>query len=145
MGNLFEDFKTEDDFEVEGIWKEYKGHTKVKIARAGNKNVAYFKYFKKSAKKYENAGTDTKEDIDRPWAEVFAKTIIKGWQSKDGDKWVDGIAMPDKKGVVEIKPFNYENVMKVLLMLPDFFSILREDADKLTTFQKEQEVEDAKN
>jgi len=145
MSNLFEDFKTEDNFEIDGVWKEYKGHTKVKLARAGNKNTEYFKYLRKSAKKYENAGTDTKEDQDRPWAEVFSKTVVKGWKSKDGDEWVDGIFLPDEKGDVVLHSYSPENVMKVLLMLPDFFEILKKDADEVKTFQKEKEEEEVKN
>ena len=145
MTNLFEKFKTEDDFEVDGVWKEYYGTAKIKLARAGNKNTEYFKYLRKSAKKYENAGTDTKADQDRPWAEVFSKTVIKGWQVKEKDKWVDGIHLPDEKGNITLHPFNQENVVKTLLMLPDFFAILKEDADNIKTFQKEKEEEEVKN
>lgn len=145
MTNLFEKFKTEDDFEVDGTWKEYYGSAKIKIARAGNKNTEYFKYLRKSAKKYENAGTDTKRDQDRPWAEVFAKSVIKGWKVKDGDEWVDGIHLPDKKEKIVIKPFTTENVVEVLLLLPDLFEILKRDADNIKTFQKEKEKEEVKN
>jgi len=35
--------------------------------------------------------------------------------------------------------------MKVLLMLPDFFEILKKDADEVKTFQKEKEEEEVKN
>jgi hypothetical protein len=133
---------------IDGIWKEYYGSAKIKLARAGNKNTEYYKCLKKSAKKYENAGNDTKADQDRPWAEIFSKTIIKGWKvkdPKDDKKWVDGIHLPNDTGEVEVVPFNHENVVKVLLLLPDFFEIIRKDADDIKTFQKEKEEKEIKN
>lgn len=145
MTNLFEKFKTEDDFEIDGIWKEYYGTAKIKLARAGNKNTEYYKYLKKSAKKYENAGNDTKVDQDRPWAEVFSKTVIRGWKVKEDNKWINGLHLPNDKDEIERVPFNHENVVKALLLLPDFFDILRKDADNIKTFQKEKEETEVKN
>lgn len=145
MTNLFTKFKTEDNFEVDGVWKEYYGSAKVKIARAGNKNTEYYKYVQKAAKKYKNAGTDTKADQDRPWAEVFAKTVIRGWKVQDGEAWVDGIHLPDERGNIVIKPYTQENVIETLLALPDFFRELRDDAEEMRTFQKDSEEDDLKN
>lgn len=150
MTNLFEKFKTEDDFEVNGIWKTYQGAAKIKLARAGNKNMEYSKCLAKVAedldgKDEKDPEKETREDRDKPWIEVYARSVIKGWQVKDGDKWVDGIHLPDSKGNIIIKPYSIDNVVKALLALPDFFDIIRKDANNIKTFQKEKEEKEIKN
>jgi hypothetical protein len=145
--NFYEAFKTEDNLEIDGIWKEYAGGlVRIKIARAGNKNTSFNKAITKAHKKYKNAGTDTKEDQARPWAEVYVNSVIKSFEVKDEDgNWVEGIYLPDEKGNISFQEASKENIMKVLLDLPDLFDALQDDAKEMETFKKEEEEQDLKN
>lgn len=143
--NFYEMFKTEDNLEVDGVWKEYGGVLRVKLARAGNKNVEFNKALGKAAKKYKDAGTDTKVDQERPWAEVYSKSIVKAFEVKVDDEWVSGVYLPNESGDVELMDATKENIMRVFLDLPDLFDKIKEDAAEMRTFQKEEEEEEAKN
>jgi len=147
MTNAYEMFKTEDDSEVNGVWKEYAGVVKVKIARAGNKNTAFNRALSKTAEKYRGANSDkqNKKELERPWAEVYVKEIIKGFQVKDNDKWVDGVHLPDNKGNIVLKEATKENITQFLLDLPDLFGRIKDDANEMKTYQKEKEEEIVKN
>ena len=135
MGNLFEDFKTEDSLEIDGVWKPYNGHTQIKLTRSGGKNTKYYKDLAEIAEKYNDD-----EDQIKPWAELFAESVIKGWKSKVDGKWIDGIIFPEG-----LRDYSKKNVIEALVLLPDFFSILKKDADNLKTFQKQTQEKDLKN
>lgn len=146
MTNFYELFRTETNLEVDGVWKEYAGGlVRVKIARQGGKNIAFNKALSKIGKRFEKAPNDTKEQIDRPWAEVFAAAVIKGFEVKVDDEWVSGVYLPDNNGNLQLVEANTENIIKVLLDLPDLFTKIKNDADEMRTFQKEEEEEDIKN
>lgn len=145
MKNAYEMFKTEDNLEIDGVWKEYKGVLRVKLARAGNKNIEFNKTLGKAAKKYKDAGTDTKRDQERPWAEVYVKEVIKGFEVKVDDEWKPGVYLPDESGSIVLKDASKENIMQFLLDLPDLFDKIKEDATEMRTFQKEEEEADLKN
>lgn len=147
MTNAYEIFKTEDNLETNGVWKEYGGVVKVKIARAGNKNTAFNKALAKAADKYRGANPEkqSKREIEEPWVEVYVKELIKGIQVKEGNKWVDGVHLPDAKGNIVLSEANRINMTKFFLDLPDLFSRIKDDANEMKTFQKEKEEEDLKN
>lgn len=144
--DLYELFKTEEDYEIDGVWQDF-GSTRIKIARSGGKNTAYLKAFKKVMKRYNKVNIEalSEEDQDMIMAEIFAGSVIKAWEIKDEkDKWKSGILLLNK-GKKEEVPFSIENVKKCLLDLPDLFSLLRQNADNIKTFQKEVEEEQLKN
>ena len=147
MTNLYKMYKTETDLEVNGVW-QVEGDSRIKIARSGNKNTKYNKTFTKVTKKYDEATIKTlnNEKSDALMAEIFVKSVITAWESKDGKgKWVSGIVMPDDKGELSLLPFNLTNAKKCLLDLPDLFGKLRDKAGDLKTFQKEVEETQLKN
>lgn len=146
MTNFYELFKTETNLEIDGVWKEYAGGVvRVKIARQGGKNVAFNKALSKVGKRFEKAPNDTKEQIDRPWAEVFAAAVIKGFEVKVDGNWVSGVYLPNASGDIELVEANTENIIQVLIDLPDLFEKIRKDAEEMKTFQKEEEEENIKN
>lgn len=146
MTNFYELFKTETNLEVDGVWKEYAGGlVRVKIARQGGKNVAYNKALSKVGKRFEKAPNETKEQIDRPWAEVFTAAVIKGFEVKVDDKWVSGVYLPNEAGELSLVDASTDNIIKVLIDLPDLFTKIKDDANEMNTFQKQKEEEDIKN
>ena len=147
MKNFYERFKTEGDFEVNGVWIDFDD-VRIRIARAGNKNTEFNKVLRKVLKRYENVKLEdlSKKDSDAVMAEVYARTIIKSWEVKDeSGNWISGIWMPNDDGGFIIEEFNTENVKQCLVDLPDLFSRLRDDSQEMSNFQREEEEKEAKN
>ena len=140
MKNLYEIFGTEEDFEVNGVWNEF-GDTRIKIARNGNRNTEYWKTFEKVTKRLNKIGAESlpKEEQDRLMAEVYAKSIIKGWEVRnEKGEWEVGMMIMEK-GKLKKVPYSIENVVKCLLDLPDLFTMIQKYANDIKTFQKEAE------
>lgn len=100
--DLFQEFATDTDAEVNGVKVPFKGVTFL-IARAGNKK--YGKLLSELVKKNQIA-LDLKDDAadelsDVLMAHVLAKTILVGWE---GDLSYKGEALP----------YSVENAKKVL-------------------------------
>ena len=130
--SLYKLFKTDEKLETDGVWLEY-GQTeqgkpiRIKIARAGGRNVAFAKALEKATRPYRKAiqtGTLDDKTATRLYQEVFADTVVLGWENVEG---------PDGQPL----EFNKENVLKLFEDLPDLFADLREQANNVSLFREE--------
>ena len=146
MAGMYDVFETDEDMESGGIWIDY-GEFRVKIASAGQGNkkfVAYSERALKPVRKAIQAGALSNERSRVLMSDVYAKTIIIGWQCRQGenDEWVNGI---EQRGSDELLEVNYDNIKKTLLALPNLFTDLQEQANSISNFRHEEFEDDAKN
>jgi hypothetical protein len=144
MASPYEMFKTSKELEADkGVILDY-GDFRVRIARAGGGNKKYARIITARLKPYRRQiDTDTMdEELARKiHAEVYADTVILGWESKGPDgKFVSGIQ--DENG--DILPFSREAVIKTLLDLPDLFSDIQAQAGKVSLFRAAELEDDTK-
>lgn len=137
---LFKQFATDKSLEKEGVLLEF-GTTAdgkpiaIRIARAGGANVAFTKLVEFKLKPYrrqlQNESAD-KDVIDRVMQEVYAKTVILGWENVNGR---DG----------EPLAFTEENVLMLLGALPDLWKEIVSMSDKTAAYREEIREADAGN
>lgn len=134
MSGLYSTFKTNEQFETEGVWLEYgfldddeSKPIRIKIARAGGQNKAFTKALEKATKPHRKAlqaGMLDDKIADRLYKDVFAATVVLDWMN---------VTDPDGNELV----FTKENVLKVFSDLPDLFMDLREQASNVSLFRDE--------
>lgn len=138
--SLYKAFETNEELENKGIEltvAENSDGTPIKffVARAGKSNKKYQKALEITFKPYRRQiqlGTMSEEAATALMTEVFATTILKGWEN-----------VRDK----EDKPlaFNKENAVALLTKLPDLYETLSSAAGDAANFRDETLAEDAKN
>ena len=134
MKGLYNTFKTNEQFETEGVWLEYgyldddeSKPIRIKIARAGGQNKAFTKALEKATKPHRKAlqaGMLDDRIADRLYKGVFAETVVLDWMN-----------VTDQDGN-ELE-FTKDNVLKVFSDLPDLFVDLREQAGNVSLFRDE--------
>ena len=141
---MYDVFETDEDLETTGIWIDY-GDFRVKIASAGQGNKKYIRYAEKALKpirKAMQAGAVSNERSNAIMADIYAKTIILGWETMVAGKLKNGIEDRDSD---DLLPVNEENVVQTFLNLPNLFIDLQEQANSMSNFRKEELEEEAKN
>jgi hypothetical protein len=134
-------FKTESDLEIGGVWQDY-GDFRIKLARAGGRNTPYSKLLTKFVERLQNKKRNSPEEGVRIMAEVFARGVIKGMEMKTEDgAWVSGMHLevhdPELgEKVLKVVEPSVENLMQMLIDLPDFADELRTIANEGNTFKK---------
>jgi hypothetical protein len=133
--DFFTTFATDKSKEKKGTFTTIPdcGDTKFLVARAGNSeyNRILSSLFKRNRAVLESKGEEANEKSDAILAEVYAKTILLGWQ---GTIMFQG------------KPTAYsEDAAKTLLMLKDFRAKVEAVASDMNTFKAVQDEEDEKN
>ena len=105
--DVFDEFKNDTNAENQGVWLPLKGHSKVKVARAGNDNwtAEYQRLGRRLRSMFENGELDEGQSADII-AKLMARTILKDW---------DGLA----QGGEEI-PYTESKAYELLYNLPDF-------------------------
>jgi hypothetical protein len=139
---LHKNFATNKNLEREGITLEYHDPdevdippVRIKIARAGGSNTAYEKALDRrtrSMRRQLAANAVSVAEIRRITREVFAETVLLGWENVTDDK---GVAIP----------FNYDNAVELLTDLPDLMADIEQQAGQAQLFRGVQIEEDAKN
>lgn len=149
MSSMFDQFEMDTTLEQDGVWTDY-GDFRVLLAHAGATNKRYTKYTEVKTRPIRRAimNGSMSEERSRPlFYDIYAETIIKGWQIQDGvnkngeTKWKSGIHK--KEGGV--MTFNKENVMLTFKLLPKLFFDIQQVAESMEVFRKEILVEDSKN
>ncbi len=134
--SLYDTFKADSEMESgTGIWLDYGDGGQINIRRAGGSNKRYGAVLAAKMKPYQRQlqnGTMDDEVSRRILAEVYASTVIVGWKGVDG---------PNGKTLACTE----ENVVRVLLDLPDLFRDIQDQANSLANFRAEQAEADAKN
>jgi hypothetical protein len=127
-------FGTSRTLETDGVWLDF-GDFKFKIARAGGANRHYQRVLdeKLSAVRPQVQTGTLPEEVDlKLSAEVFAETVLLGWEN-----------VTDRAG--KIIPFTKENAVALLLDLPDLHSYLRREANNFARFRDAEQRSTAKN
>ncbi len=131
---IYELFTTDECLEKEGFALEY-GEATFIIARAGGANKKFQSIMERKMRPYRsaiNAGTMDESTAEKLLAEAYVDAVIIAW---------DGVTGPDG----EVLAFSKENVIKVLLDLPDLFRDIQEQSQRVANFTKAGAEEDAKD
>lgn len=138
--SLYKQFATNPELENKGIELNFgvnDDETEIKfyVARAGKSNKKYQKALENAVKPYRRQmqlGTLSDEVSNKIMLEVFATTVLKGWEN-----------VQDEKG--NVMQFNKENAVKLLTDLPELYDALTAAANDVANFREESLEEDAKN
>lgn len=137
--SLYEIFSTDSSLEKEGIAVEY-GEATIILARAGGSNRKFQSVLERKMRPYRsaiNSGTMDESTAERLLAEAYAEAVIRAW---------DGVTFPpDHEQAGQPMPFSADNVVKVLLDLPDLFRDIQEQSTRLANFITEGASEDVKS
>jgi hypothetical protein len=136
---IYELFTTDADLERNGFALEYGSSTFV-VARAGGANKKFQSVLERKMRPYRsaiNSGTMDETVAEKLLAEAYAEAIILAW---------DGVTEPepDEDGLPVEIPFTKDNIVRVLLDLPDLFRDIQEQSQKVANFLKDAVEEDAK-
>ena len=133
MSNLYEMFGTDAALEKEGIALTY-GDTTIVVARAGGANSKFQKVGEQKMRPYRaqvQQGIMDIETATRLLAEAYSEAVILGWEN-----------VKDAEG--NDLEFTKENVVKVLLDLPDLFTDIQSQCQMVVNFLTSVREEDAK-
>lgn len=139
---LKKQFATNKDLENDGVWNEFGDEFRIKIARAGVGNSQYTKELTRIQKKHRATIHLLSTDAERKiLQEAYARTVIKGWETKVDGKWVSGIDM-DESTLLEV---TVENLVRVFHELPDVFNAITKCADDAEVYRQQLLETTAKN
>jgi hypothetical protein len=139
--SLYKLFKTDEASEQEGIWLEYadedgKGPpARIKIARAGGSNAKYMRVLErryKPVRRQSQLGILDPKVSEEILAQVYAEAVLLGWEN---------VTDPEGKPL----PFNVENAVKLLTDLPELFSEIQIQANRMSLFRADLREADAGN
>ena len=133
---IYELFTTDKDLERKGFALQY-GETTFIIARAGGANKKFQSLIERKLRPYRtaiNAGTMDEDVAERLLAEAYADSVILAWENVCEPE-------PDCTPI----DFTKENVVRVLLALPDLFRDIQEQSQKVSNFLRDGVLEDAKS
>lgn len=144
---LYDIFATDENLEKTGVWFDY-GDFRILAGFSGGGNKKYTTYAEKKFKPLRRAIETGAMGNERSMAvliDVFAETVIYGWQTKqtvDGEEqWADGI----ESRTGEILPFTKENVRSTLTALPNLFSDLQTQCSMISNYRNRDMEAEAKN
>lgn len=126
-------FGTDAKTEREGVWLDF-GEFQVRAARAGGANKKYQRTLEEIGRPHRRAmqldlmDNDLAIDILR---QVYARSVITGWQTKINDEFVDGI----DDGDGSVKPMSEENILAIFRELPDLFDSIQADASSIALYR----------
>lgn len=133
--SIYKAFETDKQKEQDGIELDYGDMGSIFVARAGGANKRFAKALEFRSRPYRrqlDKGTLSDDVANKLLAEVFADTIVLGWK---------GIL--DKEGS-EVE-FTKENCIKLFMELPELFTDIQEQTQKMANFQAEDLEDDSKN
>jgi len=131
---MYDVFKTDEVAEREGIIIDYTSF-RVTIARAGGANKKYKRMLDQATKPHERLiqlGSFSNEQAEDLLKAVYAKSVIKDWETKVDDKWLVGLENPDGG---ELLPVTVANILTVFELLPDLYIDLRDQAQKSALYR----------
>jgi len=162
--SMYKQFQTDTNLEKTGVDLDY-GDFIVTIARAGGANKKFEKALEAKTKSVKRAIQTETLDNERGKAilrEVYAEAVVLKWavrvasdnkgkpleplklvaEADGGDSvFVQGIEGPSG----DVVPFTVENVAATFKALPDLFSDIQEQAQKVALFRQAVQEAEAKN
>lgn len=148
--SLYKKFKNDADKERNGVWVEYDGAVQLLMRRAGGLNEYYQKILRQKTEPHERklrTNSLPPETVERILREAYAESIVSDWRTKTGkddagnDVFVPTIEDAEGKQI----SFTSGACAKLFEDLPDFFTMVREDATTRALFHSEAREDDAKN
>ena len=136
--SIYKSLKTNNTLEKKGVTFELYGN-RVTLARAGGSNTEFQTSITKKTQPFRRqiaAGTMEAETERRILREVYADTIILGWEVKVGDEWKSGIESPDG----DVLPYSRANVLATLEALPELFVELQNLASSAQPYLEDYEA-----
>ena len=120
-------FKTDEKKEVEGIWYELSPEAGIKVKRFGGKNsksvqAAIAKYMKPYSSQIKR-GTLPQEKHEEVMTRVFVESSMLDWKGIE----IDG----------EVKEFNKEDALALLLHLPGLRDDLVDFASNIDAYKED--------
>lgn len=128
-------FKTDANYETNGITLDFGSAGKIRIARAGGANMNYKKKMMALTKPHRRAiqlGTLDDAVFDNILHQAYAETVLLGWE---------GVTGPDGKPL----DFSKENAIRLFTDLPELFSQIVKSAENAALFRVDQLEADSKN
>ena len=136
MHSIYDLFATDPKAEAEaGLVLEYGSFGRITIRRAGGANKAFARALESKLRPYRRqmqAGTLDETLAERLLAEVYAETVLLGWENIHGRDGQD-IA------------FSHRAAAQLLTDLPELFRDVQEQAQKAANFRAAELAESAKN
>ena len=133
--SIYELFETDETMEQQGIVVDFGPYGEFKVARASGSNIKYSETVKRYNKPYQKMlkrGTMPEKLARQVLAKVYAESIVLNWKRVIGR---------DGKEI----PYTTQNVVKVLLDLPDLFSQIVIESLNAELYRKDYVEEAAKN
>lgn len=130
--SLYKQFATDKNLEKNGIELQYD-KVVFRIARAGGSNERYSKVLEAKCKPYRRqiqTETITPETMERIMREVYAETVVLGWEGVDFEETDNGPAIEDA-------PFTRDNCIRLFEDLPELFNDIQIQAGKAALFKRE--------
>ena len=136
---MYDQFKTDTNLETSGVVIDY-GDFRVTIARAGGSNKRFERTLEAKTKAFKRAiATETlsNEKSKAILREVYAEAVVLNWEvrkpgKKEGEEtWEIGIEGPSG----DTLPYTADNVIATFKALPDLFTDLMEQAQKVALFR----------
>lgn len=142
--SMYKQFSTDKELEKKGIVLDY-GQFRVTVARAGSANHKFVRTHEILTKpvrrliEQEILPVEKEREISR---QLYAKAVVLNWEVKDDkEKWKQGIEAPDGS----ILPYTEENVINTFAALPDLFTDIQIQSNKMQLFRVADKEADAKN
>ena len=124
-------YGTDADLEAgTGITLDFGGGATVTIHRAGGMNAKFMRAAAKRRARLNAARNDLDASL-RVLAEVYAEAVVIDWQ---------GIELNG-----EPLPYSKENVIRAFVEAPEFFNVIRAEAEEASNFRDAQREDDAGN
>lgn len=139
--SLYKQYKTDPKIEKEGVILQYGNGTSIRVARAGGANTEYLKLLEQRLKPHRRQIQNDAMDpvlLERLIKEVFATSVVIGWEGVDLEETENGPAVPQA-------PFTKENCIRLFDDLPALFADIQEQSQNIALFRAEIRSADAKN
>jgi hypothetical protein len=138
--SFFKSFTMDTKVEKEGLHLDFGKNSKgekitVRIARAGGSNVRFNKSLELKSKPYrrqiqnETLDEEVAQEIQR---EVYADAVVVSWENMESP---DGTPLP----------FSRSACLQMFTEFPEFFTEVREAANKAALYRAEVQEQEAKN
>ena len=153
--SMYAQFRTDPKLEKSGVVLEYADF-RVTIARAGGSNKKFARVLESATKPYRRAvQTETMDNelAMKVLRKVYADSVVLNWETMvdtgkfddEGEpicEWRRGIESPDGEGLLNFTP---ENVEETFRLLPELFSDIQEQANKIAIFREQALEDESKN